>query len=65
MNTYLATVTDDLHVVVMINGIEVDRPGPWSTAQGAHEWAAAIVADLENGINHYGNDQETDEPTPE
>ncbi len=53
MNTYLATVTDDNHVIVTINGIEVDRPGPWDTAEGAHAWAAAIVASLEEGNIHY------------
>jgi len=31
MSTYLATVTDDNHVIVTIDGIEVDRPGPWDT----------------------------------
>lgn len=55
MNTYLATVTDDNHVIVTINGIEVDRPGPWATPEGAHQWAADIVAALENGQNPYGN----------
>lgn len=58
MNTYLATVTDDNYVIVTINGVEVDRPGPWDTAEGAHAWAAAIVADLENGIGHYGDEEE-------
>lgn len=59
MSTYTATVTEDNYVIVEIDGIEVDRPGPWSTADGAHEWAAAIVADLENGINHYAEDKPT------
>jgi len=58
MNTYLATVTDDNYVIVTINGVEVDRPGPWGDSEGAHLWAAAIVADLENGIDHYGIQQE-------
>lgn len=53
MNTYLATVTDDNHVIVTINGVEVDRPGPWDTPEGAHQWAAAIVASLEAGNIHY------------
>ena len=53
MNTYLATVTDDNYVSVTINGVEVDRPGPWDTADGAHQWAAEIVASLEAGNIHY------------
>jgi len=53
MNTYLATVTEDFHVVVTIDGVEVDRPGPWATADGAHLWAAEIVASLEAGNIHY------------
>jgi len=53
MNTYLATVTDDSYVIVTIDGIEVDRPGPWATADGAHAWAADIVASLESGNLHY------------
>jgi hypothetical protein len=57
MSTYQATVTEDLYVIVTIDGVEVDRPGPWSTVEGAHEWAAAIVQDLENGIPHYGNQE--------
>ena len=57
MSTYQATVTEDLYVIVTIDGVEVDRPGPWSTAEGAHEWAAAIVQDLENGVPHYGNQE--------
>jgi hypothetical protein len=58
MSTYRATVTDDKHVIVTIDGIEVDRPGPWDTPEGAHLWAAAILADLENGLNPYGNKEE-------
>jgi len=53
MNTYLATVTDDNYVVVTIDGVEVDRPGPWDTADGAHLWAADIVASMESGNIHY------------
>jgi hypothetical protein len=53
MSTYLATVTDDNHVIVTIDGIEVDRPGPWDTSEGAHLWAADIVASLEAGNLHY------------
>jgi len=53
MNTYLATVTDDNYVVVTIDGVEVDRPGPWDTSEGAHAWAAAIVASMESGNIHY------------
>jgi len=51
---FQATVTDDNHVIVTINGIEVDRPGPWGDREGAEVWAAAILADLENGVDHYG-----------
>jgi|GEM_PF-3241303 len=53
MSTYLATVTDDLHVIVTIDGIEVDRPGPWATPEGAHQWAADIIISLEAGNIHY------------
>jgi hypothetical protein len=53
MNTYLATVTDDFYVIVTIDGIEVDRPGPWDTPEGAHAWATDIVASLEAGNIHY------------
>lgn len=59
MNTYLATVTPDNHVIVTINGVEVDRPGPWDTSEGAHLWAADIVASLEQGNIHYGIQEET------
>lgn len=62
MNTYLATVTDDLHVIVTINGTEVDRPGPWDTNENAHAWAAAIVASLEAGEIHYPKYQQPKEP---
>lgn len=55
MSTYTATVTDDLYVIVTINGVEVDRPGPWDTAEGAQAWADAIVTDLRNRVDHYGN----------
>ena len=57
MNTYLATVTDDHFVIVTINGVEVDRPGPWNDADGAHQWAAEIVASLEAGNIHYPEQQ--------
>lgn len=53
MNTYLATVTEDLYVVVTIDGVEVDRPGPWANADSAHQWAAEIVTSLEAGNIHY------------
>lgn len=55
--TYTVTVTDDLYVVVIIDGVEVDRPGPWSTSEGAHLWADAMRTDLENGVIHYGNQE--------
>lgn len=51
------TVTEDLYVVVEINGVEVDRPGPWSTLEGAQQWADAMRADLESGVDHYGNQE--------
>lgn len=51
MNT--TTVNDDLTVTVTIDGVEVDRPGPWSTREGAQEWADAILADLNAGVIHY------------
>jgi hypothetical protein len=51
-------VTDDNYVIVTINDVEVDRPGPWADSEGAHLWAAAIVADLENGVDHYGLNEE-------
>lgn len=53
MNTFTATVTDDNHVVVTIDGIEVDRPGPWADTQSAQTWADLILADLEAGGIHY------------
>ena len=51
---YEVTVTDNNYVIVTINGIEVDRPGPWEEREGAEQWAAAILADLQNGVDHYG-----------
>lgn len=48
------TVTEDFYVIVEIDGVEVDRPGPWSTFEGAQEWADAMRADLESGVIHYG-----------
>lgn len=53
MSTYQAIVTEDLYVIVTIDGVEVDRPGPWSTSEGAHLWAADIIAVLEAGQNPY------------
>jgi len=50
-----ATVTDDLLVIVTINDVEVDRCGPWVSREAAEEWARLIVADLDNGIDHYGH----------
>lgn len=58
MNIYNAAITDDFHVIVTINGIEVDRPGPWANANEADLWATMIITDLENGIDHYGNQKE-------
>lgn len=55
MPTINVTVTDDFYVIVTIDDVEVDRPGPWSTLEGAQEWADAMQTDLENGINHYGH----------
>jgi hypothetical protein len=52
-----ATVTDDLHVIVTINGVQVDDCGPWVSREAAQEWADAIVADLNNGVDHYGNQE--------
>lgn len=57
MPTITVTVTDDHYVIVEIDGVEVDRPGPWSTLEGAQEWADAMRADLENGVIHYGNQE--------
>lgn len=51
------TVTPDACVIVKLNGVEVDRPGPWSTLEGAQEWADAMRADLESGVIHYGNQE--------
>ena len=56
MNT--ATVNDDLTVTVTIDGVEVDHPGPWGDREGAELWAAAILADLNNGIIHYPDYQQ-------
>ena len=47
------TVTDDYYVIVEIDGVEVDRPGPWSTLEGAEEWADSMRSDLESGVIHY------------
>lgn len=49
MSIYRAVVTEDLYVIVTIDDVEVDRPGPWSTSEGAHLWASDIIARLENG----------------
>lgn len=57
MSIYLATVTDDNYVIVTIDGVEVDRPGPWDTNENAHLWASAIVASLEEGDIHYPDHQ--------
>lgn len=53
MSIYKATVTKDFCVVVKIDDIEVDRPGPWPNAEQAKEWADAILEDLKNGVEHY------------
>lgn len=50
---YKAVVTEDNCVVVTIDDIQVDRPGPWANSEGAHQWAADIVASLEAGGIHY------------
>lgn len=53
MSTYQAIVTEDWYVSVLVDGVEINRPGPWDTAQGAHDWAAAVVAAFEAGINPF------------
>ena len=57
MTTINITVTPDACVIVEIDGVEVDRPGPWSTLEGAQEWADAMRADLESGVIHYGHQE--------
>jgi hypothetical protein len=57
MSIYLATVTDDNYVIVTIDGVEVDRPGPWNTLDGALMWAEAIILSLESGEIHYKEHQ--------
>lgn len=56
------TVTDDLYVIVTIDGVEVDRPGPWATSEGAHAWVADITASLEAGNIHYPQQPEYQRP---
>lgn len=53
MSIYIATVTEDNYVIVTIDGIEVDHPGPWDTSDGAYLWADSIIASLESGNIHY------------
>jgi len=43
-DAYTARVFDDNYVEVETQGIVFDRPGPWSTHEGARSWAEAIVA---------------------
>lgn len=50
---YSTTVTSDLHVIVTIDGLEVDRPGPWETAEQAQTWADLMLASLQAGDKHY------------
>jgi hypothetical protein len=47
------TVNDDLTVTVTIDGLEVDRPGPWGDLDGAHLWADAMLDSLNAGDIHY------------
>lgn len=41
---YTARVTADNYVEIETEGFIFDRPGPWSTHEGARQWAEAIVA---------------------
>jgi len=43
-DAYTARVFDDNYVEVETQGIVFDRPGPWSTHEGARAWAELIVA---------------------
>jgi hypothetical protein len=41
---YTARVFADHYVEVETEGVVFDRPGPWSTHEGARQWAELIVA---------------------
>jgi hypothetical protein len=41
---YTARVFDNCYVEVETEGLIFDRPGPWSTHEGARQWAELIVA---------------------
>lgn len=62
MPIFNAIVNIDNTVSVFIDGNEVDHPGPWNTTEGAHLWAAAIIASLEAGDIHYACQKETNSP---
>jgi hypothetical protein len=54
---YTATITDYLIVEIRNSTELIDWTGPWSDRQSAEEWANAMVLDLNNGIDHYGNQE--------
>lgn len=57
MNT--VTVNPDHTVTVTINGVEADHCGPWDSHEAAQAWATLMLVDLENGVVHYPDHQQT------